>query len=170
MVMLVTRRFAILLANSFVRPCDVVIVFAGTTLSYEPGSLAVTYTSMLQEAPAANTLAGRLVNVIVSVPGSAVNVPPGHVSDGSGEATITNPAGSVSVIEMPEMLMSGGAVIVILTRLAAPGWMTVGKNDLLTPTGRVVALTTVKSVPVVIAELLPTPWSVVIAPAGIVFS
>jgi hypothetical protein len=71
---------------------------------------------------------------------------------------------------IPDIPISIGAVTVILNRLVAPGCIGVVRKDLLTPTGRVNALTTVKSVPVRIIVVFPGPSVVVIAPTGIVFS
>jgi len=119
---------------------------------------------------AASIFAAKLVNWIKLDPATAVKVPTGQLSAGAGEAAMTSPAGKLSMTVIPDIPTSIGAVTVILNRLVAPGCIGVVRNDLLTPTGRVYALTTVKSVPVRMIVVFLGPSAVVIAPTGIVFS
>lgn len=115
---------------------------------------------------------------IASVPAMAETVPPGQLSVGNGVGGVfgatNNPVGNISVMLIAETAMSCGAVMVIRRRLACPGATMEGMNDLATVTGNCGALTTVKSVPVVMFEPFPTQTKAavhaVISLAGITFS
>lgn len=105
---------------------------------------------MLQPVPAARTFVTRFVKVITLVPATAVSVPPGQLSVGLGivgglGVAITSPEGRLSVMLIPEMEVSTGAITLILKRLACPGWTGLVWKVFVSPTGSVVEFTTTRS-------------------------
>ena len=99
--------------------------------------------------------------------------PSGQVVAAFGTAAIVTPTGRVSVKLILLIGISNGAVTVIVRRLVLPV-VAAGTKTLPTSTGSWGAFTTVKSVPVVMADPLPTHPNAavhaVMALAGIEFS
>jgi hypothetical protein len=142
-----------------------VTLAGGIVLECKPIVVLVTYTSIRQRCPARIKPPVKEMEV---APVGAVNtkggVGPQPVSAGGAELLIVIPAGKLSVIEAFVRLVSLGAKISTLSLEFPPASIVEGEKDLIPATSVLVTTTLAFT-----ARKLPTPWSVVSPPAGIVF-